>query len=137
MHIFIMSKIRHSHRQYDTRKRHGTKHKLNQAKVWPAGHVLVHLQKTFCLRFQQRRCSSYPMPKGGARRPCVPGLSGLLGVAQARKLYRNPYRFDGVFQALVRSSAEALPVYPLHYLGAGDLPIIVSHSFASLMLFVH
>jgi hypothetical protein len=24
-----------------------------------------------------------------------------------------------------------------HYLGMGDLPIIVSHSFASLMLFVH
>jgi hypothetical protein len=29
MHIFIMAKIRHSHRQYDMRKWHGTKHELN------------------------------------------------------------------------------------------------------------
>jgi hypothetical protein len=72
----------------------------------------------------------------------------------------NPFGFDGVFRALVRSSAEALPEFyefqqradsrvPLvyqdfglsgylrHYLGVGDLPIIVSHSFTSLMLFVH
>jgi hypothetical protein len=27
--------------------------------------------------------------------------------------------------------------YPRHYIGVGDLPIIVSHLFASLMLFVH
>jgi hypothetical protein len=27
--------------------------------------------------------------------------------------------------------------YPRHYHGVGDLPIIVSHSFTSLMLFVH
>jgi hypothetical protein len=39
MHIFIMAKIRHSHRQYDTRKWCGTKHALNRAKVWPAGHA--------------------------------------------------------------------------------------------------
>jgi hypothetical protein len=35
---------------------------------WPAGHVLPHFQKSFCLRFQQRWCSRYPMPKSGARR---------------------------------------------------------------------
>jgi hypothetical protein len=87
-------------------------------------------------------------------------LSGVLGVARARKLYQNVFGLDGVFQALVRSSAEALPEfyefrqradsrvplvyqdsglsgYPQHYLRVGDLPIMVSHSFASLMLFVH
>jgi hypothetical protein len=68
MHIFIMSKIRHSHRKYDTRKWCGIKHGLNRAKVWPAGHLLVHFQKSFCLCVYQRRCSRYPMPKGGARR---------------------------------------------------------------------
>jgi hypothetical protein len=41
MHIFIMSKIRHSHGQYDTRKWCGTKHGLNRAKVWPAGHITL------------------------------------------------------------------------------------------------
>jgi hypothetical protein len=34
---------------------------------WSAGHVLVHLQKLFCLHVQQRWCSRYPMPKGAAR----------------------------------------------------------------------
>jgi hypothetical protein len=85
----------------------------------------------------------------------VPGLSGVLGVAWARKLCQNPFGFDKVFRALVRSSAGALrefyefwqrvdyrvPLvyreYPWHYLGVDDLPIIVSHTFASLMLFVH
>jgi hypothetical protein len=91
------------------------------------------------------------------------GLSILLAVpkvARVWKLCRNPFGFDGVFWALVRSSAGALPEfcefrqredsrvpllyrdpglsgYPWHYLGVGDLPIIVSHLFASLMLFVH
>jgi hypothetical protein len=37
MHIFIISKIRHSYRKYDMRKRCGKNHGLNQAKVWPAG----------------------------------------------------------------------------------------------------
>jgi hypothetical protein len=37
MHIFIMSEIRHSHRQYDTRGWCGTKHGLNRAKVGLAG----------------------------------------------------------------------------------------------------
>jgi hypothetical protein len=32
---------------------------------------------------------------------------------------------------------SGLSEYPRHYLGVGDLPIKVSHSFASLMLFVH
>jgi hypothetical protein len=36
MHIFIMSKIRHSHKQYDMRGCCGTKPGPNQAKVGPA-----------------------------------------------------------------------------------------------------
>jgi hypothetical protein len=88
------------------------------------------------------------------------GLSGVLGVDRARKLYRNPFGFDEVFRALVQSSARALPEFyefrqransrvplvyqdsslfrcPRYYLRVGDLPIVVSHSFASLMLFGH
>jgi hypothetical protein len=41
MHIFIMSKIRHSHRQYEMRKWRGTKYGLNWAKVWPAIHITL------------------------------------------------------------------------------------------------
>jgi hypothetical protein len=41
MHIFIMSKIRHRHRQYDTSKWCGINHRLNRAKVWPAGHITL------------------------------------------------------------------------------------------------
>jgi hypothetical protein len=41
MHIFIMSKIRHSQRQYYMRKWHGTNHGLNRAKVWPASHIIL------------------------------------------------------------------------------------------------
>jgi hypothetical protein len=41
MHIFIMSKIRHRHKKYDTRKQPGTNHGLNRAKVWPAGHITL------------------------------------------------------------------------------------------------
>jgi hypothetical protein len=86
-------------------------------------------------------------------------LSGVLRVARVRKLYRNPLRFDRVFLALVQSGVGVLlefyefqqrtdsrvpMVYPdsrllgylRHYLGVGDLPIIVNHSLASLMLFV-
>jgi hypothetical protein len=37
-----------------------------------------------------------------------PGLSRVLRVAQTRKLCRNLFGFDGVFQALVRSSVGAL-----------------------------
>jgi hypothetical protein len=37
-----------------------------------------------------------------------PGLLGVLRVAQAQKLYRNPFGFDRVFYALVWSSAGAL-----------------------------
>jgi hypothetical protein len=83
-------------------------------------------------------------------------LSGVR-VARVQKLYRNLFGFDGVFKDLVRSSVEApsenfdradsrvplvyrdsgLSGYSRHYLGVGDLPIIVGHSSASLMLFVH
>jgi hypothetical protein len=41
MHIFIMSKIMHSHRKYNMRKWRGTKHGLNRAKVWPVGHITL------------------------------------------------------------------------------------------------
>jgi hypothetical protein len=41
MPIFIMSKIRHSHRKYDTRKWCGTKHGLNRAKVWPVSNITL------------------------------------------------------------------------------------------------
>jgi hypothetical protein len=41
VHIFILSKTRHSHRQYNTRKRHGTKHGLNRPKVCPACHFTL------------------------------------------------------------------------------------------------
>jgi hypothetical protein len=41
MYIFIMSKIRHSHKQYDMRKWCGTKHGLNRATVWPTGHIIL------------------------------------------------------------------------------------------------
>jgi hypothetical protein len=87
-------------------------------------------------------------------------LLGVLEVAQARKLCQNLFRFDGVSRALARLSVGALlefcefrqradsrvPLvyrdpsllgYARHYLRVGDLPIIVSHSFASLILFVH
>jgi hypothetical protein len=36
-----MFKIGHSHRKYDTRKWYGTKHGLNRARVWPAGHITL------------------------------------------------------------------------------------------------
>jgi hypothetical protein len=41
----------------------------------------------------------------------LPGLSGILGVAQVQKLCRNPFGFDRVFCALVWSSAKALPEF--------------------------
>jgi hypothetical protein len=40
-----------------------------------------------------------------------PGLSGVLRVARAWKLCRNPFRFDRVFRALVKSSERALPEF--------------------------
>jgi hypothetical protein len=90
----------------------------------------------------------------------LPRLSGVLGVARAWKICQNLFGFDGVFRALVRSSVEALPKlcefrqradsrvplvdqdlslsgYTWYYLRVGDLSIIISHSFTSLMLFVH
>jgi hypothetical protein len=93
MHFFIMSKIRHSHRKYDMRKWHGTKHGLNRAKVWPAGHVLVHFKKLFCLRVQQRLCSRYPMPTGGARRK----------LGRPAKLHGRPDKWASCAQSLVRA----------------------------------
>jgi hypothetical protein len=39
LHIFIMSKIGHSHRQCGTKRRCGTKPVPNRAKGWPAGHT--------------------------------------------------------------------------------------------------
>jgi hypothetical protein len=85
----------------------------------------------------------------------LPKLLGVLRVAQARKICRNPFEFDGVFWALVRSRVGALPEfyefwqradsrvpllyrdssllrYPWHYLRVGDLPIIISRSFTFL-----
>jgi hypothetical protein len=41
----------------------------------------------------------------------LPDLSGVLRVARAQKLYRNPLRLDIVFQALVWSSAGTLPAF--------------------------
>jgi hypothetical protein len=38
----------------------------------------------------------------------LPSLSGVLGVARAWKLYRNPVKFDDVFRALVWSRVGAL-----------------------------
>jgi hypothetical protein len=35
-------------------------------------------------------------------------MSRVLGVARTQKLYQNPFRFDGVFIALVWSSPEPL-----------------------------
>jgi hypothetical protein len=77
-------------------------------------------------------------------------MLGVLRAARAWKLCQNLFGFDGVFRALIQSSEGALPEFyefrqrtdsrvPLVYWspGVGDLPIIVSHSFAALMLFVH
>jgi hypothetical protein len=40
-HIFIMSKIRHSHRKYDMRKWCGIKDGPNWAMAWLAGHITL------------------------------------------------------------------------------------------------
>jgi hypothetical protein len=39
--------------------------------------------------------------------------------------------------SFLSSSSIECGIILRHYLGVGDLPIIVSHSFAALMLFVH
>jgi hypothetical protein len=41
----------------------------------------------------------------------LPGLSGVLKAARVWKLCQNAFGFDGVFRALVRSSAGALPEF--------------------------
>jgi hypothetical protein len=58
MHNFNMSKIRHSHREYDTRVWCSTKHEPNQA--------LVPFQTLLCQCVKEGRCTGYPMPKVGA-----------------------------------------------------------------------
>jgi hypothetical protein len=89
MHIFIMSKIRHSHRKYDTRKWHGTKHGLNWVKVWPAGHITLPCQPwvgtfpktilSMCpaeavlkVSNAQRRCKEETWPPGQVAWPAGP-----------------------------------------------------------------
>jgi hypothetical protein len=81
MHIFIMSKIMHSHKKYDMRKWCGTKHRLNWAKVWPVDHISLAGQpcahkfsKTFLstcpeeavlkVSNAQRRCKEETWPLG-------------------------------------------------------------------------
>jgi hypothetical protein len=59
MHIFIRSKIRHSHRQYDTRRRRGTKPGTNRAKGWPVGHLLRRATRVWHL-FEIRLNHVYP-----------------------------------------------------------------------------
>jgi hypothetical protein len=51
------------------------------------------------------------------------------------EFYEFRQRADSRVPLVYRDSG--LTGYLRHYLGVGDLPIIVSHSFASLMLFVH
>jgi hypothetical protein len=60
MHIFNMSKIRHSHKEYDTRGRCGTKPGPNRAKV-----VLAPFQNLLCQHVKEGQCMGYPMPKVG------------------------------------------------------------------------
>jgi hypothetical protein len=215
-----MSKIRHSHKQYDKRKWCGTKHGLNRAKVWPVGHITLASQpcigafpKTIlytCLAEAvlkvsnaQRWCKEETWPPGLTCGPHTPNLHpehhltppinttmlprqkvwrewGLAPYSAPKFIlveHRERRGLEGrttsqlvgsprssssaeVFQALVQSSVEAPPEfcefwqrgdsrvplvhqdsglsgYPRHYLRVGELPIIVSHSFTSLMLFVH
>jgi hypothetical protein len=88
-------------------------------------------------------------------------MSGVLRVAQAWKLCQNQF---GVRQSFLSSSSvecgsstrileiltksrlsspsgvlesRLVGIILRHYLRVGDLPIIVSHSFTALMLFVH
>jgi hypothetical protein len=77
--------------------------------------VLPPAERVKRVRFSPLECSqdhSCRVERGEVLRAGgLLGLSGVLGIAQARKLYRNPFGFDGVFRALVRSSAEALPEF--------------------------
>jgi hypothetical protein len=66
MHIFNMFKIRHSHREYDTR---------GQAQLSQSGAGQPHLlgrsmlapfQIPLCQHVKEGRCTEYPMPKVGA-----------------------------------------------------------------------
>jgi hypothetical protein len=51
------------------------------------------------------------------------------------EFYKFRQRADPQVPLVYRDSG--LSGYPQHYLGVGDLPITLNHSFASLMLFVH
>jgi hypothetical protein len=215
MHIFNMSKIRHNHREYDTRGWFGTKPGPNRDKMRPASQVFAPFQILFCQHVMEGWCTGYPMPKVGsamklgrsatlADRPAwqvPPPEPHFQPKHQINPSINTPYsapkfilcrveREEGsegrrtswpVRSPRSSSSAEALPEsvriqrsfsssssvewrssagipwiptesrlliplvywnlslpgYPRHYLRVGDLPIIVSHLFASLMLFVH
>jgi hypothetical protein len=78
----------------------------------------------------------------------LPGLSRVLGVARARKLCRNLLGFNSqrILRVLIEDrllspsgvlESRLVRIILRHYLGMGDLPIILSHSFASFLLFVH
>jgi hypothetical protein len=59
----------------------------------------------------------------------LPSLSGVLKVARARKLCGNPFRFDGVFQALVRPSVGALlEFYELRQRADPQVPLVYQDS---------
>jgi hypothetical protein len=61
MHMFIMSKIRHSHRQYDMRRQRGTKPVPNRAKGWPAGQGLASFQNLSSTHVNLNQQEEYPM----------------------------------------------------------------------------
>jgi hypothetical protein len=89
------------------------KHRLNSPINIP---LLLPVESVKKVRFSPPRGfqiqSLYSRGRGEVlRSEGLPGLSGILGVARARKLYRNPFRFDKVFRALVRSSAGVLPEF--------------------------
>jgi hypothetical protein len=72
-HIFNMSKIRHSNKEYDTRGWCGTKAGPNREKLgWPApppslaDQLSAPFQIPLCQRVKEGRCMEYPMPKVGA-----------------------------------------------------------------------
>jgi hypothetical protein len=105
MHTFIMSKIRHSHRQYDTREWRGTKHGLNRAMVWPAGHVLEHLQN----------CFVYVSSRGGAQViQCPKAVQGGILATRPSCMASRPDKWAPHAQY----SATALPYSSYKYHGA-------------------
>jgi hypothetical protein len=63
------------------------------------GHTLFHVSHQASVQTER----GVILRAGG-----LPGLSGVLQVARAWKLYQNPFGFDGASRALVQSSAGAL-----------------------------